>query len=160
MKRSEISVALNKSMEQYLIIHQIQRYYNIPVFRTKGAVWVQNNSTKKIWVRIDADDIEMTKQSISGSVRASAGDCCICKFLYKNITFIHILGEAPQYTAETLVYYRAQQGRGYTQINKGERAQFYLNIPKNIVYISIDYETPCKCAKYSVTLSFNLQLEK
>ena len=79
MKLSEISIAINQLMELYLIVHQINRDRNIPVFKTKGAVWVHNDSTKKIWVRIDADDIEMTKQSISGCMKASFGECCVRK---------------------------------------------------------------------------------
>ncbi|KAE9549080.1 hypothetical protein FO519_007701 [Halicephalobus sp. NKZ332] len=126
MKSSEIYMDLSESMDLSLSIYQ-GNDSTLSSYKM-GKITVTNRSSKKIWVKIDADDIEETEMILDRSLEASIHGFSIFA--------------SSKYTLENTVYYRTQQGRGYTQINKNQEVNFYLNIPKNRVYISIDYKTP------------------
>ncbi|KAE9549081.1 hypothetical protein FO519_007702 [Halicephalobus sp. NKZ332] len=48
--------------------------------------------------------------------------------------------DSTNYTVRDQVHCKPQQGQGYTRIDEWRSTYFFLNIPKNTIYISIDYE--------------------
>ncbi|KAE9547286.1 hypothetical protein FO519_009502 [Halicephalobus sp. NKZ332] len=112
LKYSEISVGLNEFMN----------------VKEAGPIMIQNNSSKKIWIKVEGDEVQEGRKIMIQSTKPSARSSSV--------------SASSNYAVKNLVYYRTQQGRGFTQISKGEKINFYLNIPKNRIFVSINYETP------------------
>ncbi|CAJ0564503.1 unnamed protein product, partial [Mesorhabditis spiculigera] len=90
-----------------------------------GRIVVFNNCSKKIWVRVDADGIEKTKTTYAQSVGGCGRE------------------HALKYSTERKVYYRAEQGKGYTLVCTNGATVFYLDSrAQRVFYLSIDFETP------------------
>ncbi|KAE9549083.1 hypothetical protein FO519_007704 [Halicephalobus sp. NKZ332] len=126
LKSSEIWVGSRHSKDLNLVV-QKPCYNNFKITKKKGEVTVYNYSSKKIWIRIDADDIQKTKTNVSQSLEASNKELSVFS--------------SSDYLANDRVYYRTQQERGYTQINPGKSINFYPKISRNRIYLSINYET-------------------
>ncbi|KAE9556644.1 hypothetical protein FO519_000050 [Halicephalobus sp. NKZ332] len=119
MKFSKVNVTKLMSGDPYLIVDPTSTY-KIRKMKRKKGVHVVNYSSKKIWVRIDSDNLEETKKTLIPN---------------------------SNYFVEDTVYCRAQQGQGYTPISAEKEANFFMDTPKNRFYISIDYETTCNARK-------------
>uniref|UniRef100_A0A914QD76 Uncharacterized protein n=1 Tax=Panagrolaimus davidi TaxID=227884 RepID=A0A914QD76_9BILA len=91
-----------------------------------GHVYVKNLSSKNVFVKIDADGIDLKKFTTRDSTYLNLKD------VTANISKTTEL--------QNIVYYRAKQGIGYTFLQKHAFAHFYLNSSNNQYYLSIDYE--------------------
>ncbi|KAE9549082.1 hypothetical protein FO519_007703 [Halicephalobus sp. NKZ332] len=104
---------------------------------TMGGVGVHNMSSKKIWVRIDTDDIREINRTTDLSVELSIATASV------PISY--------NYAAEDKVYYKVQQGLGFTPIEIKKLTNFFLNISTGYIYVSIDYELSGKVTQYGVS---------
>jgi len=136
VKYSEITIGSQYSKDLHLAV-QRPHFNNFKISKKQGEITVYNYSSARIWIRIDADDIQKTGVGIAQCVETSFKDLSVAG--------------ASDYIAKDRVYYRAQQERGYTQINPGKFVNFYPKVSRNRIYLSIDYETTSgKLEKYCV----------
>ncbi|KAE9547138.1 hypothetical protein FO519_009650 [Halicephalobus sp. NKZ332] len=102
----------------------IQPFYgNLKNEQKAGEVQILNRSSSNVWVRIDVDDT-VAENHVSTRIGKfydfDSDDC--------------IIGKS--------VDYGTRLRQHYIPIKKGEHAIFYLDIPKNKIYVSMYHEMP------------------